>query len=311
MSELTFSSRVKRELCSVKNTRDCCKKAECYGAMLFFHSFRFEEIAFKSDYEFCADRFKNLAFEVLDAPLKLRRPTGKSGLFSGSIDGKLCEGVLEFFFHTRRDTSLCINRGNLDNECCASAFLRGAFLSSGSVTSPEKEYHLEFKVAYKRLANDLVTFIGDYLTPPKITTRKSSYVVYYKDSAAIEDILTFMGGQLSAMDFMQAKMLKEMRNNVNRTTNCLTANISKTLSAVSRQKKAIEIIEAAGGLELLPPALYEVALLRKENEDASLSELCEMMGNNLSRSGLNHRLEKIIGISEEIQAKKSENRDKK
>ena len=185
----------------------------------------------------------------------------------------------------------------------------GRFCRRAALRVPKSEHHLEFKVGYKRLANDLVTFIGDYLTPPKITTRKSSYVVYYKDSAAIEDIIAFMGGQLSAMDFMQAKTLKEMRNNVNRTTNCITANISKTLSAVSRQKKAIEIIENAGGLELLPPSLYEVAVLRKQNEDASLSELCEMLEEKLSRSGLNHRLEKIIQIAGDIEAKKSENRD--
>lgn len=311
MSELTFSGRVKKELCSVKNMKDCCKKAECYGAMLFFRTFRYDEIAFKTEYDFCAERFKSLAGEVLDAPLKIQRSREKNGLYSGKIEKELCGGISEFFFHSKKDPFLCINRGNIDGDCCVAAFIRGVFLSAGSITSPEKEYHLEFKVGYKRLANDLVTFIGDYLTSPKITTRKSSYVVYYKDSAAIEDIIAFMGGQLSAMDFMQAKMLKEMRNNVNRTTNCITANISKTLSAVSRQKKAIEIIENAGGLELLPPSLYEVAVLRKQNEDASLSELCEMLEEKLSRSGLNHRLEKIIQIAGDIEAKKSENRDEK
>ena len=101
-------------------------------------------------------------------------------------------------------------------------------------------------------------------------------------------------------------MMKEMRNNVNRTTNCITANISKTLSAVSRQKKAIEIIEKSGGLELLPPSLYEVAVLRKQNEDASLNELRELLSEPLSRSGLNHRLEKIIEISEKIEQEKAE-----
>lgn len=131
-------------------------------------------------------------------------------------------------------------------------------------------------------------------------------MVYYKDSGVIEDFITLMGGQLSSMDFMQAKMMKEMRNNVNRTTNCITANISKTLSAVSRQKKAIEIIEKSGGLELLPPSLYEVAVLRKQNEDASLNELRELLSEPLSRSGLNHRLEKIIEISEKIEQEKAE-----
>lgn len=306
MSELSFSGRVKKELCAVKNEKDCCERAECYGAMLFFRSFSHSGISFKTEYEFCSQRFEQLISDTLDTKVQITRPGTKNGLFSGKIDSGLCEDIFNFFFHNKKDTSLCINRGNIDGDCCVSAFLRGAFLSAGSVTSPEKEYHLEFKVAYKHLANDLATFIGDYFTPPKITTRKSVYVVYYKDSGVIEDFITLMGGQLSSMDFMQAKMMKEMRNNVNRTTNCITANISKTLSAVSRQKKAIEIIEKSGGLELLPPSLYEVAVLRKQNEDASLNELRELLSDPLSRSGLNHRLEKIIEISEKIEQEKAE-----
>lgn len=311
MSELTFSGRVKRELCGIKNQKECCKRAECYGALLFSRAFSSGRIGFKTEYDFCAQRFEELVREILDIKMSIIRPKTQTGLYSGSIDSGLCQGVFEFFFHGKRDTSLCINRGNIDGDCCVSAFLRGAFLSAGSVTSPEKEYHLEFKVAYKHLANDLATFIGDYFVPPKITVRKSVYVVYYKDSGVIEDFITLMGGQLSSMDFMQAKMIKEMRNNVNRTTNCITANISKTLSAVSRQKRAIDIIERSGGLELLPESLYEVAVLRKENQDASLNELRELLSEPLSRSGLNHRLEKIIEISEKLEKEAAEKPESK
>ena len=157
----------------------------------------------------------------------------------------------------------------------------------------------------------MITLIAEYLTPPKITERKSTYVIYYKESECIEDLLTLMQATNASLELMQVKIMKNVRNNVNRTTNCLTANITKTLNAVRRQNEAIRIIEEAGGLAILPPELYEVAILRKENADASLSELGALLSEPLSRSGVNHRLNKIIETASRIQSAKRQGNENK
>ena len=302
MENISFSGTVKEELCKIENIKDCCKKAECYGFLLFSRSFRYNDISFKTEYEFCIQRFNKLVREECNIIPEITAPIKKNGLFSGSVineEDRL--NILNMFFHQKNELALRINRGNFENDCCVSAFLRGAFIASGSISNPEREYHLELLISHKRLANDLITLISENLSMPKITERKSSYVIYYKESESIEDFLTYIGATSASMELMQIKMMKNLRNNINRTTNCMTANISKTLAAVRKQNYAIKIIENAGGLEILPPELYEVAVLRKENDDASLSELGSMLNEPLSRSGVNHRLNKIIEIASKIE----------
>ena len=185
-------------------------------------------------------------------------------------------------------------------------FLRGAFLGGGSISRPASDYHLEMVTGNEDFAQTIIKVMQSFSLKAKLTDRKNEYIVYLKDGESIISFLSVIGAHNAMMELENVRIVKEMRNNVNRTTNCITANISKTLSAVSRQKKAIEIIEKSGGLELLPPSLYEVAVLRKQNEDASLNELRELLSEPLSRSGLNHRLEKIIEISEKIEQEKAE-----
>lgn len=190
-----------------------------------------------------------------------------------------------------------------NGENMASAFLRDAFISYGTMTDPEKSYHLEFSVQEKKIADDILKYmskIRDFDIEPKMTRRNDSYIVYIKAVDSITDFLTFIGAVNSAMEIMQLRMLKDVRNYVNRTTNFETANLDKTLQAAEEHINAIKKIKNTVGLNSLPDNLKEVANLRLKNPEMSLKMLGQSLKNPISRSGVNHRLEKIIQISKNL-----------
>ena len=180
------------------------------------------------------------------------------------------------------------------------AFLRGAFLAVGSVSSPEKAYHLELVLKDEKFANDIKNIINIFELNAKVVLRKESFVVYLKEGEHIKDFLTLIGAQTAILEFENVRILKEMRNNVNRIVNCETANLDKTVSAAGRQIESIKIIQQRMGLEKLPNSLKELAYLRLENEEASLSELAEMLMQPTSRSGVNHRFRKLESIAGQL-----------
>ena len=180
------------------------------------------------------------------------------------------------------------------------------FLVCGNVTDPDKDYHLEFVVPHKNLAADLEKLISDIEeidTEPHTVYRKGSYVVYIKGSDNIEDMLAYIGAGMSSLSIIQSKIFKSVRNRINRKINSETANINKTAEASARQLKAIEIISEKRGLDSLPDELKELAELRMENPEYNLRELGASLSKPLSRSGVNHRLNKLIMISEELSGK--------
>ncbi len=211
------------------------------------------------------------------------------------------DAMLQEFGHTGRETTLRLNRANLENDCCTAAFLRGAFLTCGTATDPSKEYHLEFAVAHQHLANDLYTLLSEvdaFPLSPAVAARKNGYVVYLKESGPIEDLLTYLGAPSAAMELMQVKMYKEVKNNINRKTNFETANMDKTFSASARQVAAIAAISDTVGLSSLPEELQELARLRLDNPDMTLRELSARLG--ITRSGVNHRLQRLLRQGEKI-----------
>ena len=177
-------------------------------------------------------------------------------------------------------------------------FLRGAFLACGVVTDPNKSYHLEFSVGDKEKSRELHRIITESGMKVKTSCRKDKHILYSKDSEAIADILTYIGAMLSSMEVMNAKIYKDVRNNVNRAVNCETANIDKTIEAGRKQAAAIEIIENTKGLGFLSEDLRKIAEIRKENIDLSLSDIGKMVDPPISRSGVYHRLKKICEIAE-------------
>lgn len=180
------------------------------------------------------------------------------------------------------------------------AYIRGAFLGGGSVSNPEKTYHLEFVTHNCDYADDLSKLINEYNLNSKVIQRKNSFIVYLKEGEQIVDLLNIIGAHSALLDLENVRIMKEMRNNINRLVNCETANLSKTVNAAVRQIESIKLIEKEIGLLRLPQNLREIAELRLKYPDESLKELGEMLNPKVGKSGVNHRLRRIEKIAEEL-----------
>ena len=180
------------------------------------------------------------------------------------------------------------------------AYIRGAFLGGGSVSNPEKTYHLEFVTHSEEYALDLSKLINSFNLNSKVIQRKNSFIIYLKEGEQIVDLLNIVGAHTCLLELENIRIMKEMRNNVNRLVNCETANLSKTVNAAVRQVESIKLIQSQIGLKRLPKNLREIAELRLNYPDESLKELGEMLDPPVGKSGVNHRLRKIEKIAEEL-----------
>lgn len=304
---MSFSSETKKELCRIE-AADCCQKAECYGLLLFGRSFSLQSVSLTTESRETAERAAELvagaAGVCVDVAVSPPRRGDRRSAYTVLVPGEnQTEQVLSRFGHTGKEISLRMNHANLENDCCRSAFLRGAFLSCGTVTDPSRDYRLEFVVPYRNLARDLTAFLEDIFeldATPGVMNRKGSFVVYLKGGEHVSDLLTFLGAGGAAMELIQVRMLKEVRNNVNRKTNFEAANLSKTASAAAAQLMALERIFACGGVAVLPEELRDLALLRYRNPELSLRELGQNLNPPLSRSGVNHRLRRILELADRL-----------
>lgn len=193
-----------------------------------------------------------------------------------------------------------INPLIIKNACCKRAFLRGTFLCIGSMSDPEKSYHLEFVCSYEEQAKHLQHLIQDFRVEAKIVIRKKYYVVYIKEGAGIVDLLNIMEAHVSLMDFENYRIIKEMRNSINRKVNCETANITKTVNASSKQIEDILLIKESYSFQNLPDNLREAAQVRLEYPDATLKELGQILSPPVGKSGINHRLRKLSELADKL-----------
>ena len=184
------------------------------------------------------------------------------------------------------------------------AYIRGAFLGGGSISNPEKTYHLEFVTHSEEYAIDLCKLINTFGLNSKVIQRKNSFIIYIKEGEQIVDLLNIVGAHTCLLELENIRIMKEMRNNVNRLVNCETANLSKTVNAAVRQVESIKLIQKEIGLKRLPKNLREVAELRLNYPDESLKDLGEMLDPPVGKSGVNHRLRKIEKIAEELRTTK-------
>lgn len=188
----------------------------------------------------------------------------------------------------------------LEKVCCKRAFIRGAFMASGSMSDPNKAYHFEIVCRTPEQAARLQELMREFETEPKIVERKNHYVVYLKDGSQIVDMLNVMEAYVSLMNLENVRILKEMRNSVNRKVNCETANIGKTVTAAVKQITDIELIRDTNGLDSLPIPLREMAMVRLEHPEAPLKDLGQYMDLPVGKSGINHRLRKLAVIADSI-----------
>ncbi|MCX7614621.1 MAG: DNA-binding protein WhiA [Clostridiales bacterium] len=295
---MSFSAEVKNEICKTSIIRPCCTLSEVYGLILYATAFNCREIRITTSNSSLKKRIPILfqkGFGILIPTFGV----GSMTTFLLTEQDEI-KTVFSAFGYDFRDTALHLNRGIIDDDCCKSAFLRGAFLSGGSITNPEKKYHLELATNHLTLNREVISLLLDLDVKPKTLKRKNSYIIYLKDSGHIEDFLTMIGAPISAMHLMQAKVEKDLRNKVNRQVNCETANLSKTIEASIQQLNAIRLIDQTIRIDSLDKTLYDTAVLRIQNPEASLGELARLSSTPVSKPGLSHRLNKLIELSKKI-----------
>lgn len=299
---MSFSANVKNEILSTEIENNCCLHSFAYGMMLFSRAFSYYDMYLLTEHEGVAEKYSELMKTVCGVePNLIKSDAGKFKVEVTKKEDRL--KVLETFGYDKKTGASRLNWSNITDECCKVAFLKGAFLTCGTVNDPNKNYHLEFVVPYLNLSRDLKLFINDYdelNVEPKSITRNSNYIIYFKISESIEDLLTVMGAFNSSLEVMGVKMYKDMRNNVNRRLNFENANLDKTIGASQKQVDAIIHIKNTVGLSYLSDDLRELAEIRLENPYISLRELGDMLSNPISRSGVNHRLKRICEIANEI-----------
>lgn len=313
---MPFAVDTKNELARVEIDKKCCMLAEVAGYIRVCGSVMLEgggkvTIVISTENPAIARRYKKLIKEYfgISADLEIGQSKGpKKGqaYYLKIPPEERSEQML-------RETGILMIREGLNylsdgiyewlikTKCCKKAYLRGLFLGAGTISDPEKGYHLEFVCNTETLAADVKKLINSFVDlHSKTTQRKKSYIVYVKDSEQITDILNIMGAHSHLLVFENVKILKEMRNKANRVLNCDSANLDKVLNAAERQIKNIKKIEIKQGLQSLPDKLFEAARIRLENPEASLAELAELMEPPMKKSGLNNRLKKIDEIADDL-----------
>ena len=292
---MSFSHDVKTELCGILPEGSFGKKAELYGLLLFSRALTPSSAIVQTEHEGTACLAERLLRELyqIEPQKKAAGRAGRRALVAVSAGGA-APRIYRSFGYDEKTVSLRINRANMETEADAAAFVRGAFLACGTVENPDNYYHMEFVTPFLNLSRDLSRMLSDAGFEPKNAARKGNYVVYFKESEQIEDLLTYMGATRQSLELMNIKIYKDLRNKVNRVTNCETANIGKTVNASALQMEAIRNIQNAMGLDALPEELREIAQLRLDHPEVSLRELGGLTGTPLSRSGVNHRLRKIM-----------------
>lgn len=306
---MTFATKVKNELCRTsKNNNGKCDMSLLYGILLFARNFRKDNISLYSENKNICELTGNIIINefgcIVDIiSLNNNLKTEKGVVILKIPDEKDRIKVLNKFGHISDEINLKINKNNFRKRADIKAFLRGAFMSCGTVTDPQNGYHLEFSVPFMNLSKslyELLNSLNDIEVTFKNTTRKTNFIIYMKNSSDITDFLTYIGAPFSAMEMMQVKMVKEVRNYVNRTTNFETANISKTATASAVQIEAINKIKEKGMFNSLDDDLKELAQLRLDNPEMSLRELGENLSVPITRSGVNHKIKKILNIYNDI-----------
>ena len=287
---MSFSSLVKNELCGIYGQKHC-SIAEIKAIVNTCGTVNETGIGIRTENAAVAKRFFMLVKKIFktqgDVSIRNSRQFNRSRVYSVRIP--LIEKIRE-------------DRGGEAalKECCKRAYIRGAFLAGGSLSDPEKAYHLEIVNPDRKKSEELAEMISSFGLKARIIERKGHFIVYLKEGENIVDLLNIMGAHLSLMNMENLRIIKDMRNNVNRQVNCETSNLSKTVLASIKQIKDINTIARMRGLGYLTDQLKEAAELRLMYEEASLKEIGAMLSPPVSKSGVNHRLRKISEIAENL-----------
>ena len=297
---MSFASEVREELCESIPEKKCCRRAECYGILLYCNTFSKREIRIVTENRSFAERLPRLFWKTFGVEFDQFPSVEQPGKLTFVMeDPEKLELIFAAYGMEHDAMALHINFGVLEDSCCKQSFMRGAFLAGGSVTDPDKRYHLELVTGHLKVSDEARSLLQELGFEPKDARRSGSSILYFKQSDRIVDFLTMIGAPLCAMKIIQAKMEKEVRNGVNRRVNCDTANLSKAVDAAQEQLQAIRRLRDSGRFDQLPEKLRQTALLREENPEATLAELAELTEPPLSKPAMSHRMRKLIERSVE------------
>ena len=312
---MSFSIKVKNELANHISNATHCRIAELAALISMCGSVIIDEnnnykIRIKTETQPTAEKIKKLLWKTFKVDVDIS--TRENAYSKVGRTYTLLVGDHQQALKILQATKL-INENNeigenfsitnnivIMKDCCKRAFIRGAFMAAGSISDPNKSYHFEIKRKKKKKAKQLIELLENYNIDGKMVARKGGYVVYIKEGEGIVDVLNVMEAHVSLMEMENVRILKGMSNYYNRQVNCETANIKKTVATSVRQIDDIDFIIQNKGIDYLPEKLQDIAWVRKENPDASLQELGEMLDPPLGKSGVNHRLRKICQIAQEL-----------
>ena len=298
---MSFSSDLKTELTELIPSA-CCTKAEAFGMLIFGRSFSLSEISLMTEIQAVAEHYCTSIRDLTGVTPEL--VCSQAGNYKISVPAKADRlKILEFFGYTGKELTLRVNLSNLEQsneDCCSRAFLRGAFIACGSVTDPQKDYHIEFSVAKAKLCDDLMQVIGDLGLRCKKIIRNNSYVVYSKEAESVEDYIGTMGANNAFLEIMQTRAMKDIKNQINRRSNFDSANLKRSIDAGLKQASLIEKVLTKIKLSDMTKDLAKLCELRLENPDISLDELGKLMTPELSRSAVSRRFKKLEKIAAEL-----------
>ena len=299
---MSFSSDAKAELCRAKVDKKCCAIAESYGVLLYCNTFTPREIRIITASDAFAARLPRLfrrAFSVAFDVLPGEEARGKRSFLLRDRD-KIEKIFAAFGAETDATLSHHVNFGVIEEECDRVSFLRGAFLAGGSVTDPEKRYHLELATPHHAVSRESYSVLLELGFTARETQRGGNHLLYFKQADVIADFFTALGAPTTAMGVMTAKVEKEMRNTITRQINCDSANADKVVSAAQEQLDAIRRIAKEVGLDELSEPLRDAALLRITNPAASLADLAQLSYPKVTKSCLSHRLRKLMELAQSL-----------
>ena len=298
---MSFSRDLKTQLCELRQS-ECCKMAECYAFMLFGQSFSTQKISLLTDNEKVASRYSHLIHRLFGATVTTLISSGKKTtykVFVGNKSDRL--NIINRLNLSIDSPNTYINHFLLKKDCCKNAFLRGMFLSCGQAADPEREYRIDLRVKNPDLAYSVFDLLYKKELEPRITLKNLTNYIYIKRSERVEDFLTLIGAATLSLQVMDTRVIKDFRSKLNRKGNFEDANTSKVVNASLEQRSAIEFLINSDKFSLLTEELQYAANLRLNNPYAPLSELCKISDAPITRSGLNHRLRKIVEIAKEQQ----------
>ncbi len=312
---MSFSGEVKKELCEQISPARHCRLAEISAIIAFCGKLVVDKdqtliLKLQTESTILTKKIFLLLKQVfrVNAELTTKTISAKKNLYELAISAEETALVLAACKLTaageeKNSCPLMVEPTVVTKSCCRRSFIRGAFLAAGSVSNPNKAYHFEIVVSQEQNGELLCEVMRSFDIDAKMIARKYHYVVYVKEGSQIVDLLNVMEAHVALMEFENVRILKDMRNTINRKVNCEAANINKTVKAATRQVEDIQYIQEKVGLATLAEGLEEIALLRTAYPEASLKELGEMLSPPVGKSGVNHRLKKLSEIAEGLRTR--------